>query len=181
MICRPGARTTRWGVAAATVYLTMALLTSPGGRSALLFDGLGPPPRYNWVRPPEPLARGNVQPASGSGTPSIIPPVDRPGVSLTTPGSQSGSLSTPDGQASVLFVQGAFSSRAGESAVRVTLTPLHAERLRLPPSALRFDGNAYRIEASYPVSQSAAMLQKRGDGVSEVRVRRNHTPAARGR
>ncbi|MGH2399355.1 MAG: hypothetical protein ACRDFA_12645, partial [bacterium] len=148
-IRRPGARAGAmwWGVVAAATYLTTAVLALPDGRPALLFDGLAPPPRYNWVRPPEPLARGNVVPSPVSGSLAIVQPVDAAGVAVAAPKSQSGSLGAPDGQATILFEQDSFSVRAGDLSVGVTLTPLDAEALGPSPLDLRFDGNAYRIDA----------------------------------
>ena len=72
-----------------------------------------------------------------------------------------GSVGTPDGQATILFPQDAFAARPGELSVSVTLTPLDAEALGPARSDLRFDGNAYRIEAYHAPSQTPAQLQKR--------------------
>lgn len=156
-----GAAAVWWGMAAASAYLATAMFALPDGRPALLFDGFAPPPRYNWVRPPEPLARGNVQPSPVSGSLSVVQPVDASGVALTTPRTQSGSVGTPDGQATILFPQDGFAARLGELSVSVTLTPLDPEALGPSLGALRFDGNAYRIEAHHAPSRTPAQLQKR--------------------
>lgn len=148
-----------YGLTAAILYVAAALVTS-AGRPALLFDGLGPLPRYNWVQPPPVLARGNIQPESAQGRLTIFRAVEgQPGVSIPA-GTQSGSLSTPDGQATVLFVRAAFPPLRDEPSVTIMFTPLDPQPSGPLPAHLRFDGNAYRFEAVYSNSRTPAPLQR---------------------
>jgi hypothetical protein len=50
--------------------------------------------------------------------------------------------------------------QAGESSVRVTITPIDPAAVAPPPADMRFDGNAYRFNAVYQLSDRPARLQK---------------------
>jgi hypothetical protein len=115
----------------------------------LLYDGFSPPPPYHWVRPPAALARGNQPPEPGEGT-----------VALLAGGSSSGSILTGDAQAGVIFPTAAVEDPPGESFARVTIVPLDPSGMPPPPAGLRFDGNAYRVEAVYGISQKPVVLRR---------------------
>ncbi|HYM69303.1 MAG TPA: hypothetical protein VEZ44_06890, partial [bacterium] len=106
-----------------------------------------PLPPYRWVSPPQDAAAGNQRPAPGTGAVTL-------GVLESLPGD----ASTEDEQAVISFAEGTFAERSHESAVRVRLTPVDPRTVAPPPNGLRFDGNAYRIVASYAASGSPAGL-----------------------
>ena len=133
------------GVAAVACYLGTVFLAWPFP-VGLLYDGLVPLPPYRWVHPPA-WRVGDNQPAlSGSGTIALGPP------------SRASEISTDDDQALVTFPQGIVLPQAGESTVKVRMTPLDPATVAPPPNGRRFDGNAYRVEASYPASAAPAVL-----------------------
>jgi hypothetical protein len=133
------------GVAAATLYVGTVMLASPFP-VRVLYDGLVPLPPYRWVHPPPYRSRDNQAALSGSGTIALGPP------------SRASEVSTEDDQALVTLPQGIISPQSGESMVKVTIVPLDPATVARPPNGRRFDGNAYRIEASYAGSGSAAVL-----------------------
>ncbi len=127
-----------WGLAAALGYFLAAALVWPGIPVRILYEGSAPPAPYRWAHPPADLASGNQAPQGGTGT-----------ISLTADGSASASILTDDAQAGVIFPRGVIVPRPGVSAVRVRITPLDPAPVAPPPAGLRFDGNAYRVEATY--------------------------------
>ena len=133
------------GVAAAACYLGTVFLAWPFP-VRLLYDGLVPLPPYRWVHPPAWRAGDNQPAMSGSGTVALGPP------------SRASEISTDDDQALVTFPQGILAPQAGESAVKVKMIPLDPATVAPPPNGRRFDGNAYRIEASYAASGAPAVL-----------------------
>ena len=112
-----------------------------------LFDGLAPPSSYRWIDPPPEFAEQNVAPAGGTGR-----------LELGEEGSVPGSISTRDGQATVVFVDGAFAPSNGASEVAVTISPGDPGEGAEPPAGLRFDGNAYTVRATYRPGGEAAAL-----------------------
>lgn len=133
------------GVAAVACYLGIVLLAWPFP-TRLLYDGLVPLPPYRWVHPPAWRVRDNQPALPGSGTVALGPP------------SRASEISTDDDQALVTLPQGVLASQAGESTVKVKITPLDPATVAPPPNARRFDGNAYRVEASYAASGAPAVL-----------------------
>ena len=147
----PPLRVFAWGVGVATLYLTVA---AAGVRSGavpvrILFDGVAPPPPYRWARPPEELAGGNQAPEVGTGT-----------ISLDAAGSTPASATTGDGQATVNIAGRAIPDEPGEGSAVVRVTPLDPASIGPPPSGLRFDGNAYRIEITYASSGKPVELRR---------------------
>ncbi len=112
----------------------------------LLYDGLVPLPAYRWVHPPASRARDNKPALPGTGTIAIGPP------------SKAVEVATDDDQALVTFAEGAVAPRPGDSSVKVEVVPLDPVAVAPAPGARRFDGNAYRIEATYIPSGAPAVL-----------------------
>jgi len=139
-------RALAWGLAAAAVYLGVALLSWPGP-VRLLYDGLVPLPAYRWVRPPAALAHDNQPPDSAEAVLGFGPQ-----------GSPAVEVTTDDDQAIATFPAGAVAPRADGSPVRVTIVPVDPAALPAAPSGSRFDGNLYRIDASYVNSNTTAPL-----------------------
>jgi len=114
----------------------------------LLYDGLVPLPPYRWVHPPQSRVKDNRPPLSGTGT-----------VALGS-SSQAVEVSTDDDQALVTLPQGIIAPRAGEASVKVAIVPLDPATVAPAPGGLRFDGNAYRIEARYAASGEPAVFNR---------------------
>lgn len=171
---RGSAWTLAWGAAAAALYLAAGAYVWPRIPVRLLYEGEAPPLPYRWVRPPANLPEPNQPPEPGAGA-----------IPFTPDGSQSASILTDDGQAAVIFRSGAIGPHAGATSVQVTITPLDPARVAPAPPGLRFDGNAYRMEAVYrdgtPISlakpvtsvlrypkHATMLLRSTGDGWSPL-------------
>ena len=135
-----------WGLAVAFFYVgVVAFSRGPAGR--ILYDGLAPVAPYRWVHPPIDRAGNNQPPSPGSGA-----------VVLGPQGSQATEISTGDEQALITVPDGAFPPHAGESSVKVTITPLDPATIAPVPPGHAFDGNAYRFEATYAGSGAPAVF-----------------------
>jgi hypothetical protein len=137
-------RALAWGVAAALAYVIAAVWVGHVVPIRILYEGEFPPIPYRWVVPPPALAATNLLPQSATAT---VPVGPRPGQVLTG-----------DGQAVVVFPDGAIPPRQGETQADVTITMLDPATVAPPPLGMRFDGNAYRVEAVYSVSKIAVRL-----------------------
>jgi hypothetical protein len=67
-------------------------------------------------------------------------------------------VNTDDGQAVLIVPPDGIQARAGETSVRVTITPLDPATLGKPPAGMSYDGNAYRIDAVYSKSKQPAVI-----------------------
>jgi hypothetical protein len=133
-----------WGIAVAFLYIGVVAFCRPhDGR--IMYDGLVPLPPYRWVHPPIDRARDNQPPSPGSGV-----------VTLGPQGSRPAEISTDDEQAFVTFPAGSIAVQAGESSVKVAITPLDPGTIAPVPPGRAFEGNAYRFEATYAGSGAAA-------------------------
>jgi hypothetical protein len=137
-----------WGLAAALCYLLVGAQLWPANPLRLLYEGEAPPLPYRWVRPPANLPEPNQPPSSGTGE-----------IPLTPAGSQSASILTDDGQAALILRFGAIAPRAGASSVTVKITPLDPRSIAPPPDTLVFDGNAYRMEATYNTGEPVTLVK----------------------
>lgn len=148
---KAGARDERcwlaWGLASAVVYVAVVTLLVGSLPTRLLFDGLLPPPPYHWVNPSAHPASIKEPAEAGAGV-----------LMLGARGSEAGEIGTDDGQALVTFPTGAVAPQPGESSVKVRITPLDPATVAPAPRGHPFDGNAYRVEASYAASGKPAVL-----------------------
>jgi hypothetical protein len=144
-------RRVTWGLLAAGLYLGGAAVSlGPGGLPGRpLYDGLTPPAPYRWVSPPPELAGQNQEPGLGTGRITFLR-----GASVPQ------SVFTPDIQAQITFPGEMFPPRGGQRAVRVSMTPLDPATLGPPPAGQTFDGNAYRVEATYSPSGDEASIEE---------------------
>jgi hypothetical protein len=139
---RPG-RIGLWGVALAAAYLAVAVLSVRtgliGGRP--LYDGLARYP-YRWVSPPPDRTRDNQNPLGAEAALTVNPS------GVPDPSS----VSTGDLQATLVVEQVDATAYSPDDAnqMRVKITPLDPAELGARPEGRFFDGNAYRIEATYP-------------------------------
>jgi len=104
----------------------------------LLYEGEVPLAPYHWVHPPAALARDNQTPSGGTGE-----------IGLNTEGSGSASILTDDAQAGIIFPHDAVAPRRAVTSAIVRITPVDPAAVAPPPKDLVFDGNGYRVEASY--------------------------------
>lgn len=147
---RAAGRTCAWGIAAAAFYVITAVTSSQwtGSPAHILYDGLAPLAPYRWVHPPPELARDNQPPEPGTGE-----------VPFGPEGLSPLSVTTGDGQATVIFGEKTVAAQAGASAVMVRLVPLDPATMAAAPSGLRFDSNAYRIDVSYASTGKPVVLR----------------------
>lgn len=137
-----------WGLAAVACYLASVWVIVRPVPVRILYEGMAPIAPYRWVKPPTNLAASNEPPKPWTGS-----------IAFRANASEPSSFATGDGQMIAVFRQGAVAPRDGETAVRVTLTPLDAESLAPAPAGSRYDGNAYRIDAVYGGSGVPAALR----------------------
>jgi hypothetical protein len=141
-------RALTWGVVAAGLYISSAVLVQSVGLSVFpLFDGFGPPEPYRWVSPPPEAAANNQPPTPGSGEVSLKGPP------------QNFFVTTEDGQASLAGLSTAFALLPRGNKVKVNIAPLDPQSLGSPPRGLVFDGNAYEMEATYAPSGEEAVIE----------------------
>ena len=132
------------GLAVVAAYVVVALVVN-GPAVRPLFDSLGPAAPYRWVNPPAAFAATNQKPDSHT---QSLP--------LGKGGSTAATISTGDGQASVIFRDAAFPPRSGETAVVIKIEPLDPATIGAVPRGLRYDGNAYSMTATYKKSGADA-------------------------
>ena len=142
------ARRLIWGLLAVGAYLAIAIGLAGNGPILPLYD-TGPLPSapYRWVKPPPEFTTGNIPP---EGT--------KQEVAMTDIGTVAAQVITPDGQAVLALRDGSFAPRLGEIAVLVEIQPLDPAAVDQPPPEVRYDGNAYRITATYAKEGAAAAL-----------------------
>lgn len=141
-------RVLSWGVVAAGLYILSAVVVQSAGQPVFpVFDGFGPPAPYQWVSPPPEVAATNQPPLSGVGEVSLKGPP------------QNFSVTTDDGQASLVGLSNVWTRQPRQKSVMVNLTPLDPQSLAPNPAGLLFDGNAYQVEAAYAPSGDDAVLE----------------------
>lgn len=127
-----------WGLAAALLYLMVAPAVWRDVPARLLYEGEAPPAPYHWVHPPPELARDNQPPSGGTGQ-----------IGLNPTGSGSASILTDDAQAGVIFPHDAVAPKPGVTAAVVRIAPVDPATVAPPPAGFVFDGNGYRVDATY--------------------------------
>jgi hypothetical protein len=105
---------------------------------------------YRWVDPPA-FVRGelNRPPLPGTGE-----------VTLGPRGSGGASVTTGDGQATLVIPDGAFEPAGDPTTLKIDLVPLDPGALAPPPRGLGFEGNAYRISVSGGADQGIPELRQ---------------------
>lgn len=123
------------GAAVGLAYLAVVFLTQLSGyRVRPLFEGIGPPPPYQWVNPPAEFAAGNRPPRGASQE-----------LELGPDGTDNASITTDDVQVIVSLVRGSIPPHPPDRTVTITVEPLDPAKLGALPANLAPDGNAYRI------------------------------------
>ena len=148
---RPGdvRQTFTWGMGIGVLYLVTVVISLQQGwiPYRILYDGIIFIP-YHWAHPPQELAKDNQPPVPGT---ALVP--------LGPLGVQPGSVTTGDGQATVVFAENAVAPQVGESSIKVSLTPVDPSDVFSPPQGMRFDSNPYRIDAVYASSGKSVTLR----------------------
>jgi hypothetical protein len=148
-------RSLQVGGAVLATYVAVALATLAWSGHVVrpLFEGVGPPPAYNWVKPPSQFAANNVAP--------------KPKLSdIPLNGSSTGPAvaATDDGQFVVNFAQGSLPPHGTDTSVHAVITPLDPAKLAPAAAGLVADGNAYRIDLTYmPSGVPVSALAVPGD------------------
>ncbi len=126
-----------WGAVLVGIYLAAGALTvgATGRVARPLFDGFGPPPRYQWVAPPKAFAAGNKAPRPS-----------REDLALDAGGSRRDGVTSTDGQLVLDLPAGAVPPAAPGATASVAITPLDAATLGPLPDGRMPDGNAYRVD-----------------------------------
>lgn len=133
----------RVGAALAVLYAGVVVVTglTAGHPVRPLFDAAGGTVPYKWVKAPWYVASTNIKPR-----PSHQDIAFEDGASPQT------GVTSEDAQVILNLPQGALPPRTGETAVRVSFTPLDPAKLAKPPGGERPNGNAYRVQMSYQPS-----------------------------
>ena len=137
------ASTLRAGLGLALLYAVVVVATGLTGGHPVrpLFDGVGATTPYKWVKPPWYVGSANIKPE-----PSHTDIAFDNGTSPLT------GVNSSDSQLILNLPRGALPSHAGDTAIRATFSPLDPKKLAEPPSGMRPDGNAYRVEMTYQPS-----------------------------
>ena len=106
-----------------------------------LFEGIGPPPAYRWVKPPAAFASGNVPPKASD---TDIP--------LGPTGSQQSGAQSEDNQLVLNLAPNAAPPHPPDTSVRIHIEPLDPATLGPPPAEFRPNGNAYQVTLTYQPS-----------------------------
>jgi hypothetical protein len=139
--------------------IALATLAWSGHVVRPLFEGVGPPPAYNWVAPPAQFAATNIAPKPKV---SDIPfKCQASGTACTTGAAVA---ATDDGQFVVNFADASLPSHPPDTKVHALITPLDPAKLGAPPAGTEPDGNAYRIDLTYePSATPVGTLPVLGD------------------
>ena len=123
------------GFALLLVYAAAVTGTLPFGHNVRpLFEGIGPPPPYRWVKPPAAFASGNIPPKTND--------TDVP---MGPTGSQQAGAQSEDNQLVLNLAPNAVPPHPPDTSVRVHIEPVDPATLGPLPPGLRANGNAYRV------------------------------------
>jgi hypothetical protein len=140
------------GVAVALTYVGVVVATSVFSDRTVrpLFDAVGPPPLYRWVKPPPDFAAGNIKPKPTDVTFGL-------GLDALPPAGAS-----EDSQFVFNLPKGAIPPREGDTSGVAHIAPVDPDTLGpLPPKQFA-DGNAYQITFRYEPSREPAPVTMAG-------------------
>jgi hypothetical protein len=128
------------------VYVLAITGTLPFGHNVRpLFEGVGPPPAYRWVKPPAAFASNNVPPA----------PNDTD-ITMTPTGSQQSGAQSEDNQLVLNLAPNAVAPHPPDTSLRVHVEPVDPATLGPVPPDVRPNGNAYKVTMTYQPSGTPA-------------------------
>ena len=134
------------GVFLVLIYVLAVTGTLPFGHNVRpLFEGIGPPPAYRWVKPPAAFASGNVPPA----------PNDTD-LDMTPTGSQQSGAQSEDNQVVLNLAPNAVPPHPPDTKLRIHIDPIDPGTLGPVPPDLRPNGNAYKVTMTYQPSGAPA-------------------------
>jgi hypothetical protein len=152
-------RAGRIGATVAVLYVAAVALTAAFTNRTVrpLFDAIGPPPAYRWVKPPPDFATGNVKPEPVKVAFGLKPEDPPPGGA------------SEDSQFVFNLPRDAI-PRQGDAKAVATITPLDPDTLGpLPPKTFA-DGNAYRIQFNYDPGEAVAPVNATGSVLLTVPI-----------
>jgi len=123
-----------------------------------LFDAIGPPPAYRWVKPPPDFQTGNVRPTSITIGPMGLTANDPP------PGGAS-----DDSQFVFNLPRNAIAPK-GDAQLTVKIDPVDPATLGALPAKTFADGNAYKIAFAYAPGGETAPVTTPGNVLLTVPV-----------
>jgi hypothetical protein len=130
------------GFALVALYAAAVTGTLPFGHNVRpLFEGIGPPPAYRWVKPPAAFASGNVPPKANDTDVPMLPT-----------GSQQSGAQSEDNQLVLNLAANAAPPHQPDTTVVVHIDPLDPATLGPTPPDLRPNGNAYHVSLLYKPS-----------------------------
>lgn len=130
------------GAALVGVYVLAVTGTLPLGRNVRpLFEGIGPPPAYRWVKPPAAFAAGNVPPKPSD---TDIP--------MTPTGSQQAGAQSEDNQLVINMAPNAAPTHPPDTSVRIHIEPVDPATLAPLPPDVKPNGNDYLVTLTYQPS-----------------------------
>jgi hypothetical protein len=153
-------RATLAGLALAGLYVTVTLATNVFGTHTVrpLFDAIGPPPAYRWVKPPPDFAAGNVRSkpidVSFGVKPDDLPPAG----------------ASEDSQFVFNLPKGSIPPADPDVTVKAHIAPLDPDTLGPLPGGKFADGNTYRITFNYDPSGKPAVVATPGSVLLTVPV-----------
>jgi len=130
------------GAVLVAVYVLAVTGTLPLGRNVRpLFEGIGPPPAYRWVKPPADFAAGNVPPKPSD---TDIP--------MTPTGSQQAGAQSEDNQLVINMAPNAAPPHPPDTSVRIHIEPVDPSTLAPLPPDVKPNGNDYLVTLTYQPS-----------------------------
>jgi len=130
------------GLGLVVVYILAVTGTLPLGKNVRpLFEGIGPPPAYRWVKPPAAFASGNVPPKASD---TDIP--------MTPTGSQQAGAQSEDNQVVINMAPNAAPPHAPDTSLRIHIEPIDPATLAPLPPDVGPNGNDYLVTLTYQPS-----------------------------
>ncbi|HZN13068.1 MAG TPA: hypothetical protein VFB78_02275 [Acidimicrobiales bacterium] len=148
------------GAAVALAYVGAVLATAHFTNRTVrpLFDAVGPPPVYRWVKPPPDFAAGNIKPKSTEVVfglaPDALPPAG----------------ASEDSQFVFNLPKGSIAPHEGDGQGVARVEPADPDSLGALPAKQFADGNAYKLTLRYETTATPAPVTLPGSVLLTVPV-----------
>jgi len=130
------------GVVLLALYALAVAASLPLGHGIRpMFESIGPPPAYRWVKPPPAFAAGNVAPRPSESTVGVGPQ-----------GSDQAGVLSEDNQLVLNLPPHAIPPHPPDTSVLMRVVPVDPAILGPLPTGLRANGNAYQVKVGYQPS-----------------------------